>query len=217
VRASPSPTLTWRAIDLDPNYAEARAFYSGPLIRRRRPDEGMAQLQRAIELDPLNPSFQTLYCQRLGMVRRYDEAIAQCRIALRITPDAGVALNGLAAALHHTGRYTEVLDLERARATRSGDRELDQALALGFAEGGYQSAMRRAGDVLAARPRDRNETVIARFYMRAGENNRALDMLERGYEARDPNLASVSMHPDFDPLRGDRRFHALLRGMNLPS
>ena len=158
-----------RAIDLNPNYAEARAFYSGPLIRRKRPDEGMAQIQRAIELDPLNPSIQTLYCQRLGMVRRYDEAIVQCRSALRTTPDAAVALNGLAAALHHTGRYTEVLELERARATRSGDRELDQALALGFSQGGYQSAMRRAGDELAARPRDRNETVIARFYLRAGE------------------------------------------------
>ncbi len=205
-----------RAIDLNPNYAEARAFYSGPLIRRRRPDEGMAQIQRAIELDPLNPSIQTLYCQRLGMVRRFDEAIVQCRIALRTTPDAGVALNGLSAALHHTGRHTEVVELERARATRSGDRELDQALALGFAEGGYESAMRRAGDVLAARLRDRNETVIARFYLRAGENNRALDMLERGYEARDPNLPSVSVHPDSDPLRREPRFHELLRRMKLP-
>jgi hypothetical protein len=76
--------------------------------------------------------------------------------------------------------------------------------------------MRRAGDVLAARPRDRNETVIARFYLRAGENSRALDILERGFEARDPNLPSVSVHPDSDPLRGEPRFQELLRRMKLP-
>jgi TolB-like protein/Tfp pilus assembly protein PilF/predicted Ser/Thr protein kinase len=205
-----------RAIDLDPNYAEARAFYSGSLLRMKRPEEAMTQIQRAIELDPLNPSIQALYCQRLGMVRRYDEAIVQCRNALRIAPDSSVALTGLGKALHHSGRYKEVLDLERMRAVRRGDRELDEALTLGYAEGGYQAAMRRAGDVLAARPtRDRNEMAIARFFLRAGENGRALDLLERGYEAHDPNLPSISVDPDVDPLRGDPRFQDLLRRLKL--
>ena len=41
-----------RAIELNPNYAEARASYSHYLHIMRRPDEAMAQIQRAIELDP---------------------------------------------------------------------------------------------------------------------------------------------------------------------
>ena len=206
-----------RAIDLDPNYAEARAFYTGALLRMKRPEEAMAQIQRAIELDPLNPSIQALYCNRLGFVRRYDEAIVQCRNTLRIAPDSGPALTGLGMALHHTGRYKEVLDHERMRAARRGDRELDAVLARGFAQGGYREAMRGAGDVLAARStRDRNEMSIARFYLFAGENDRALDLLERGYESRDPNLPSISMNPDVDPLRSHPRFQDLLRRMNLP-
>ena len=207
-----------RAIELDPNYAEVRAFYSGPLLRMKHPEEAMAQIQRAIELDPLNPSIQALYCNRLGLVRRYDEAIVQCRNALRTAPDSGPALTGLGMALHHTGRYKEVLDHERMRAARRGDRELDDVLALGYAEGRYREAMRLAGDVLAARStRDRNEMSIARFYLFAGENDRALDLLERGYEARDPNLPSISFTPDVDPLRGHPRFQDLLRRMKLPS
>jgi hypothetical protein len=207
-----------RAIDSDPNYAEARAFYAGPLLRMRRPEEAMTQIQRAIDLDPLNPSIQALYCNLLGRMRRYDEAIVQCRKALTTAPDSGPALTGLGMALHHTGRYKEVMDHERMRATRRGDRELDQALALGFAEGGYQGAMRRAGDILAARStRDRNEMPIARFYLFAGENDRALDLLERGVEARDPNLPSIGMNPDVDPLRGNPRFQDLRRRMKLPS
>jgi Tetratricopeptide repeat len=217
-----------RAIELDPNYAEGRAFYSGPLIRMGRPEEAMAQIQRAIQLDPLNPSIQALYCNSLARIRRYDEAIVQCRKALTTAPDSGPANTGLGVALDHLGRYSEVVDHLRMRATRTGDRELDDAIAAGLAEGGYRSAMHRAGDLLAVRARENvggqrddrrggNQMGIARFYLRSGDYEQALDWLERGYEARDPNLPSISTHPDVDPLRGHPRFQALLQRMKLPS
>jgi hypothetical protein len=87
--------------------------------------------------------------------------------------------------------------------------------------------MRRAGDLLAARHAKPdggrgddliggNELRVARFYLFAGENDRALDWLERGYEARDPNLPSISDSPEVDPLRSEPRFQALLRRLNLP-
>ena len=137
---------------------------------------------------------------------------------LRTAPDSGFANTALFAALHYTGRYKEALDLQRMRATRRGDRELDEALAVGYGEEGYQGAMRRAGDVLAARStRERNEFGIARFYQFAGENDRALELLERGYKVHDPNLPYMSAISESDPLRRDPRFQDLLRRMKLPS
>ena len=207
-----------RAIDLNPNYAEARASYSHYLVIMKRPDEAMTQIQRAIELDPSNPSVQSLTGVALVFARRYDEAIDQCRKALKTAPDSVFANTALFAALHYTGRHKEALDLQRMRATRRGDRELDEALAVGYGEEGYQGAMRRAGDVLAARPtRERNEYGIARFYQFAGENDRALDLLERGYKAHDPNLPYMSGIYESEPLRRDPRFQDLLRRMKLPS
>jgi TolB-like protein/tRNA A-37 threonylcarbamoyl transferase component Bud32 len=43
-----------RAIELNPNYADARASYSHVLMFMKRPEEAMAQIQRALEIDPLN-------------------------------------------------------------------------------------------------------------------------------------------------------------------
>jgi Tfp pilus assembly protein PilF len=40
-----------RAIDLNPSYAEARAFYSHYLHIMKRPGEAMTQIQRAMELE----------------------------------------------------------------------------------------------------------------------------------------------------------------------
>jgi len=207
-----------RAIELNPNYAEVRASYSHYLQIMRRPDEAMAQVQRAIELDPSNPSVQSLSGVALVTAGRYDEAIVQCRNALRTAPDSGFANTALFAALHYTGRYKEALDLQRMRATRRGDRELDEALAVGYGAEGYHRAMRRAGDVLAARStRDRNEYGIFRLYHFAGDHDRAFELLERGYKVHDPNLPYMSAISESDPLRRDPRFQDLLRRMKLPS
>ena len=64
-----------RAIDLNPNYADARAFYAQYLNAIRRPRETLAQIERAITLDPLNPTVQTLYGNALKGAGRVEEAI----------------------------------------------------------------------------------------------------------------------------------------------
>lgn len=102
-----------------------------------------------------------------------------------------------------------------------GERELDEALALGYAEGGYEAALRRALDVAEARLRSGNVRNVAplgmaALYKRIGETERALDWLERAYEARNPNLPAISGRRHWDELRYHPRFQALLRKMNLP-
>jgi hypothetical protein len=50
----------------------------------------------------------------------------------------------------------------------------------------------------------------------AGDLARALDLLERAYEEREPNMPYIGCHPMFDSLRAEPRFLALMRKMNLP-
>jgi tetratricopeptide (TPR) repeat protein len=207
-----------RAIDLNPNYGQARAAFSHYLHFMRRSDEAMAQIRRAMEIDPLNPLTQSLYGVALVCARRYDEAIVQCRNTLKMAPDSRVALDGLSFALYQTGRYDDDLDQERTRAMRRGDSELVDAMALGYAEGGYQGAMRHGSDVLATRPaRNVSYVEMAYFHLRAGENDRTLDSLEQGYQARDPNLPYISVNPHYDSLRSHPRFESLIRRMGLPT
>ncbi len=57
---------------------------------------------------------------------------------------------------------------------------------------------------------------IAVAYVKSGDLYHALRWLELGYEARDPNMRYIGVHPNFQPLRGDPRFQELLRRMGLP-
>ncbi len=205
-----------KAIELNPSYPDARANYSQYLMFMRRPEEAMVQSRQALELDPLNAILQAFDGLALHMVGRSDKAIAQFRKALRTSPRLPFARKNIALILFDKGLYVD--SLAEWKACFADDPELAEALAQGFAQAGYLGAMRRAADTLAARSHTSYVSfeTVAFLYISAGEKERALEWLAKGFEARDPNLPYISAKPIYDPLRSDSRFQALLRRMNLP-
>ena len=95
-----------------------------------------------------------------------------------------------------------------------GLKEVEDALTRGYAEGGYQGAMSLAAEVLAASSEKACTTDRSSFIF-AGNHDRALEWLERGFEAHDPNMPYLGQ-PLYDSLRDDPRFKDILRRMNLP-
>jgi len=205
-----------RAIELNPNYPDARATYSHYLTIMKRPEEAMAQIQRALELDPFNAFFQAFYAIDLHIPGRYDEAIAQFHKALRTSPELPFAHWELSCIFFTKGLYEE--SLAEVKAYYAGDREMEEALTQGYAQSGYRGAMRRAADIRAARSRKTYVLPcdVAMLYVWAGEKAQALAWLEKGLEVRDPNMPYVSVDPTYDTLRNTPRFQDLLRRMNLP-
>ncbi len=205
-----------RAVELDPNYPDGLAMYSHFLAITGRHDEAMARIDRALSLDPFNVTLHSFRAGDLLFVRRFDEAIAQARKALAMEPGNLVALSALYMAFAAKGMDREALAAIKDALRAYGDPELDAILDRGFADAGFREATKRGAEALAARAAKLGvlPTDIAGLYTCAGEKARALDWLERGYEARDPNLPYLGM-PLYDPLRSEPRFQALMRRMNL--
>jgi TolB-like protein/Tfp pilus assembly protein PilF/predicted Ser/Thr protein kinase len=206
-----------RAIELNPNYPDPRAYYSHLLNILGRPKEAMLQIDRALELDPLNALFQAIHGMDLMYARRYDDAIVLLRNTLKTSPHDLVALSTLRSAYHMKQMYKEALEVWKASYAAREDHEAEEALARGFAEGGYRGALQRVAETLVARSRTTyvSPWQIGTLYTRAGKNDEALDWLEKAYQAHDQNTPYLSVDPIFDTLRDDPRFQALLRRMNL--
>jgi serine/threonine protein kinase/tetratricopeptide (TPR) repeat protein len=207
-----------RALDINPNYAEAHSAYSHLLHIVRRPEEAMAEIERAIELDPHNPMFQAFYCINFNLVGRYDDAMAQCRDALRTAPNNFVAHGGLLAALHQKGMYEQALEHARARLAIYGGPEVQAALDRGYAVAGYRGAMALVAETLVAQSRRAyvSPIDIAEYYAYAGNKDQTLDWIEKGLDAREPNTPYIHIVPLFASLRNEPRFGEVLRRMNIP-
>ena len=206
-----------RAIELNPNYSDARIYYSHLLNYMGRPKEAAVEADRGLALDPLNTLVQDIYAMYLMQARRYDDTVAVLLNILKTSPDDAIALSTLRSAYHMKRMYTEALEIWKASYAAKGDQEAEKALELGFKEAGYQGALQRVAETLVARSRTAYVTPwqIATLYTRAGKKDEALEWLKKAYQAHDPNMPYISVDPIFDILRDDPRFKDLLRLMNL--
>jgi serine/threonine-protein kinase len=207
-----------RAIELRPNYADVRLMYADVLISTGRMEEWKPEIERCLELDPLNFFFQCFYGWYLVYLRRYDEAIAYLDKTLRTEPNFPAAHLGLWGAFYQKRMYEEALEEAKKFFELLGDREVSEALAQGYPEGGYPGAMRLAAEKLAARSQQTYLPAvrIARLYSHAGEKERALEWLEKAYFEHETPLVHLRVSWDWDSLREEPRFQDLLRRMNFP-
>jgi len=205
------------AIRLNPNMAEARAYYSHVLFTLNRPEEALPQIKRALELDPFNPLYRWLYAMDLNYLHRYDEAVKELRKTLESSPENPGALTTLRTTYHMKEMYKEAIDIWRRSYTADNDQQSLAALDSGYEEGGYHMALRRVAESKIRQSKSKFITPwqIATLYTRAGMPDEALQWFEKALIAHDPNMPYLNVDPIFDYFRDDPRFKILIEKIGL--
>jgi tetratricopeptide (TPR) repeat protein len=221
-----------RAVELDPENAEARRFYGGWLKIVGRPDEALQHMQAAARLAPQAPFMHVGLADVLMALGRYDEAVGPLRDALRLAPKYATALERLEMTCHRAGRHEEAHD---ARRTCLGIKGQVQRVALlaeetvrdGWLVARERDIRRELEDALAqANQEDPFRDVkitrqlsdkIIMLLADLGEWNQAMDWVERGYLQRPGRLRRVLTDLPFDRrgLAVDPRYARLLRHAGL--
>ncbi len=207
-----------RAIELEPNYAEAHLVHWRLLMRLRRFDEALDAIERARVLDPLSANISANLGFQLGMMQRYEEAFAEFAHALELEPDF-VLVHSYSWFFHHKlgkdperreelGRYFLAQDLA----------ELEPELARRMTSDGYERALHWAAlrvDAMAGDPRVK-PGFAAGLLACAGEPDRAVRWLERGYAEHDWHMGWLATMPDLESLWERADYQALVAKMKLP-
>jgi serine/threonine-protein kinase len=205
-----------KAIALNPNYAFAHDQFGMALGFVGRFDEAVAEGKRAAELDPLSP--QVLIDATMPYLFRRASAGAHALSARAAQLDSTYFFPVMVDGWIHldAARYREAIPfLEKANTM--GAPPFVTAY-LGYARGmsgDRAGAMRELESLEKLSPDGKVLPFnIALIYLGVGDHARALDNLEKAYDANSQLLAWLGQDRMFDSLRGEPRFVALLRKLN---
>ncbi len=203
-----------RAIELNPNYATAHQFYGELLMYLDRREEADAEFRRALELDPLSLIINRQYGENLLYARKYEASIKQFKKTLDFDSNFAAAHVSLSLAYQLTGRSPESIEEYAKFQELIGEKRNAALIRQSFAEGGWTGFWR----AMTGENRLSNATpyVLASWYAKLGEKDKAFDELNKSYEIREYFLVLLKVDPRLDDLRSDPRFDDLLRRVGFP-
>ena len=198
------------AILANPSDATAHQWYGEMLVAQRRWAESDAQYERALALDPLSAVLQFSYGDSKSQAGSPDLALRHFDAALKLAPEffepnyfkaliliEQRRLTEAEAILGHLPAVHRVMLQSMIDALKDPSRKPDA----------IKQVMANGGDGVLMKPA---------LLMRLGENELALVELEHQFAKHAPLREYLYSAPQFNPLRGNPRFQALLRQINLP-
>ncbi len=209
-----------RALELDPELAEAHSARGHVLSLEKRYDEAAREFENAIRLDPTLYEAYYFYARAALMQGKFEKSAQMFEGAAAVRPEDYQAPLLVTQVYRSLGKEAEVREAYE-RGVRLVKRHLKlnpddlRALVLG-AHAVFQVDERELGLTWANRalelsPDDRGVLYnLACFYSLADERVKALDCLERAALVGRVTREWVENDSDLDPIREEPRFQALL-------
>jgi len=209
-----------RAIELNPNYAMAHHYYATYLLSLGRPAEALAENDRARQLDPFSLSINTMRGLILIGLRQFDQALDQFDRAVEISPQSPFAHIWLARIYWLEGRAPEAIAEEKQAGTlaHSAQQLRDQGeVAAIYATLGLRAARLKFAQLMERHYKGNYEAMWVAFqYGTIQDGPKVLQWLDEALRAQEAFPFHAKTAPEFDFLRADPRFQALLRRISLP-
>jgi eukaryotic-like serine/threonine-protein kinase len=210
-----------RAVELDPNDAEAWADSAKFMTAMGRIPELIANSRRAAILDPVSPYMQAGYGRALSFARKYDEPFRQFQRAIELEPGSTFLYYWLAQVYAWTGHSREALAAADLVTAREGLRYPHPSLARVYAAAGRRTyALQIVDRFVAERDKYADSTNpsewIAQTYFALGDTDGGFKWLTNAFEQREM-VQWVNTDPRYDAVRSDPRFKALVARLKLPN
>ena len=204
-----------RALELDPNLAEAYlhlAFYQWAM---NDPAEAVRSAHKACELDPLSAQFSLFLEFSFLFNGQYDDVIAQHEITQELSPGLVYGESTLGIALGEKGLFDEALRAFEEAEKIMGHVSPGKGVTLARM-GRKEEALEIARELEAIF----GETYIipewiAAVYAAVGDKEHAYTWLERGLEERSSGVIILQVLPGLRTLHGEQRFNEILERVGL--
>jgi TolB-like protein len=206
------------AIELDPNFVTAHHYYSELLNILRQNDEARKQINQALELDPFVPVLHVLSGAYYYNEGKLQESVDECRIMEDLDPE----YSDRAIYWREFNIYSKqkedlkALDaLQKALFTDTVKVNNSSIVKDIYNKSGIEGIQKWLLDRELNNKLKPSPSNTALRYSILGEIEEALNWLEKAFENPDPGFPGINNNPDFDILRSDPRFKAIINKMGL--
>jgi serine/threonine-protein kinase len=209
-----------RSLELNPTYPTANHWHAEYVMTMGRHAEAIAQMKNSQALDPLSLIINVAIGWAYYTARRYDEALAQLNQAVELDPNYPVTY-WILGLVHRTMSYYASATAEGEKGVRlsGGSPLMRAALAQSYGKAGRREEAMQILDDLTELAKHKYVAphFFAGIHIGLGENDRALDYLEKSYEDHSHWLIYLHIDPVMDDLRNEPRFQDLLKRVGLPA
>jgi serine/threonine protein kinase/Tfp pilus assembly protein PilF len=206
-----------RAIELNPNYPDARHFYGHYLEAMGRVEQAVSETQRGATLDPLSLIINTELGNAHYYARQFDQALEVSRKSIDMDPSFDFAYYTVAQVYWQKGKYAEAIaQLERSQKPSRDAAELG-FLGYAYAASGQRDAADKIMRELQMRLQQSwaDPYYVALIYYGLNDLEQFFAWLEKSYEERSVWMIWLNVDPLFDRLHMDPRFQRVLRRIGL--
>jgi TolB-like protein/Flp pilus assembly protein TadD len=209
-----------RAIQLNPNYANAHFYYANYLICTGQVGEAIAEARCAQVLDPVSLPTGTNLSSILWYAGRLEEAVVESFRVLEIDPSFARGYEDLGRAYEQQGMYSEAIAAfeEAVASSKRSPRNLSSLAHVYAIAGKRRDALRLVQELKEiSRKRYASPYAFAVVFAGLGNKNQAFAWLQRAYKEHDSALPFLKVNPRLAPLHADSRFRDLVRRMSFPA
>jgi eukaryotic-like serine/threonine-protein kinase len=210
-----------RALELNPNSANAHKLYWLYLSSLGRHEKALAEIRNAIRLDPLNLKYNDNLGQEYATGREYDLAVEQFKKVIEMDSGFASVHGDLAFAYFDMGKYDLWLQEMESSANLAHQPEyvaIDQDVSKVYARSGLQAALEEWAkqETELSKRRYEDPAFIGFIYAAAGNKDEAFAWLEKGYKEKSDSIQYIKTNHFADRLHSDPRYVDLVKRMGLP-
>ena len=205
-----------RAIELNPNYATAYAWYAYYLSAMKRFDEAIREAKKARELDPLSFDISMSMVYVFLYSGQCDSAITLANEILKIDSTLAFGYDMLGNCYLCKKMYNEAINQYQKSIALKSSISLSW-LAYAYAASGKENEARKILSDLIEESKHRyvDPFLFAVVYLALGEHDKVIECLEKAYEYRSLMLLFIRTFPGWEDYSKDLRVVALIKKIGL--
>jgi TolB-like protein/AraC-like DNA-binding protein len=204
-----------RAVELNPNLVTAHSYYAELLDILGENDEARRQINLALELDPFFPMMRIMSALFYYHEGKFSESLIESKKVMELNPGTPYwfILNyGISLRLGD-----DMLAVETAQNELLSDllKRKDTSLVKDvYNKSGINGLLNWMNELELVKENP-NPFFLATRYAMLGNKEETLKWIEKEFDERHPDLARINNNPDYDFIRSEPRFQAIIKKMGL--